>query len=298
MRVTHRFISQNMNQNLQAALRRLNTQNEHISTGKRITAPSEDPSGMEASMRLRSSLNKVDQYLTNIGTGLSWLEATDLALAQAGEGLNRVRELALYGVNGVLDSTERQALAKEVEGVLNDLMQIGNTQFGDRYLFGGVETTQPPFRYTSDYEYVGSAGPSTNPNPNYVSVEISEGISIDLSVHGDEVIMPIIKAVDKLRQALLQDDIFAISESVGDIDQAQDSLLQWRAVVGANTNRLNMAENRLSENRINIKTVLSKHEDVDLAEAIMELKIEESIYRSALAASARIIQPTLLDFLR
>ncbi|MFO7320041.1 MAG: flagellin, partial [Bacillota bacterium] len=78
---------------------------------------------------------------------------------------------------------------------------------------------------------------------------------------------------------------------------AMDNLLRWRAEVGARVNRLELVRERLSQNQVNLEKLSAEVEGIDIAEVIMRLKMEENVYRAALGAGARIIQPTLLDFL-
>src|SRR5690606_14141456 len=130
-------------------------------------------------------------------------------------------------------------------------------------------------------------------------VEISPGVTLEVNVVGDEAFGPVFEAMVALRDALMNDQPDEISNTIlGELDAAIDNLLRIRAEVGAKANRLEAAANRLHELDLNVSRVLSETEDVDVAKAIMELKMQENVYRLALASGARIIQPTLMDFLR
>src|SRR5690606_26205991 len=130
-------------------------------------------------------------------------------------------------------------------------------------------------------------------------VEISPAVTIEVNVVGEEAFKPVFKAMVALRNALVDNEPEKLGgEVLGALDEAINNLLRIRAEVGAKANRLETAANRLEELEINVSRVLSETEDVDVAKAIMELKMQENVYRLALASGARIIQPTLMDFLR
>lgn len=291
-----------MNHNLGTSLRRLYTENNRISTGKKIHMPSDDPIALEASMRLRTMIGQHEQYLQNIADARAWLSLTESSLGQIGDGLHRAREQAVKGANGSLTESDRKDIAKEITQVLDDIFDIGNSRFADRYIFGGTKTQTPPFVNNPSYVYVGSPGQPDPTNPNApeqsIAFEIGPGVRIKVGLHGDDTIMPIIQALDGLVNALENDDSDGVGAALGAIDDAFSTLLRWRSEVGARMNRLDLAEARYADDALNLKGLLSDKEDIDYAEAIMNLKQEENVYRAALATGARIIQPTLMDFLR
>ena len=105
--------------------------------------------------------------------------------------------------------------------------------------------------------------------------------------------------VMRLRDSLFMNNAEDVGGSaLGGIDLALENLLKNRAELGAKASRLDMVQKRVIEDRTNFEEILSRTEDVDVAEAITKFKMLETTYRSALGVSARIIQPTLLDFLR
>lgn len=108
----------------------------------------------------------------------------------------------------------------------------------------------------------------------------------------------LIEVFDQLKTAMDTNDSDLIQKSLERIDKVMENLLSVRAEIGAKVNRLELTQKKLESQTINFKKLLSENEDVDMAEAIMNLKIEENVYRASLSAGARIIQPTLVDFLR
>jgi len=113
----------------------------------------------------------------------------------------------------------------------------------------------------------------------------------------------VIKVFDELTKALEGDASITnptdtIQKSLGRIDNIMEQVLSVRAEIGAKTNRVELTQNKLSAQELTFTKLLSDNEDADMAEVIMNLQMEENVYRASLSAGAKIIQPTLVDFLR
>ncbi|MBE3574015.1 MAG: flagellar hook-associated protein FlgL [Firmicutes bacterium] len=314
MRVTNLMITSRFLDDLNRSTQRLDKLNNDVATGKVLHAPSDDPVRMERSMTLRSALAQNDQYLKNANDGISWLEATDSALNDLTSVLQRARELAVQGSNGTLDATQRQAIAQEVQQLLEHAVQVGNSKFDNRYLFGGTKTVDPtnaayePFTYNSATPSVTYNG---NPLPisyevgpgNEVAVNIADGMGTGPIIFGEysgaqptsDGVLPVLQ---KLVGDLQANDPAAVSADLGRLDKTIDNLMQARADVGARQNRLERTRDRLMELDANFKKLISDTEDADMAQTIMDLQMQQNVYRAALATGARVIPPTLVDFLR
>lgn len=293
MRVTNNMIARNAVNNLNLHLRRQEELHYQLASGKRLRVPSDDPAATSHSMRLHSDLTHTKQYRANIGVALSWLEATDSVLNEVGQALQRVKELAVYGANGVLPQDARDAIAREVDQILEHLVDLANSSHAGLYLFGGHRTTTPPYVLSGGKvsEYQGDTGRR--------ELEIASGVKIAVNVLGSELFDQIFQAVTNLRDALYKGETATVgNQSLAEVEDALDTLLRVRADVGARINRLELADARMQELELNVEQLISDNEDVDLARAIIDLKVAENVYRAALASGARIIQPTLLDFLR
>src|SRR5690606_11287306 len=219
---------------------------------------------------------------------------TDSVLNEVGQALQRVKELAVYGANGVLPQDARDAIAREVDQILEHLVDLANSSHAGLYLFGGHRTTTPPYVLSGRTEssYQGDEGRR--------ELEIASGVKIAVNVLGSELFDQIFQAVTNLRDALYEEGDTATvgNQSLAEVEDALDTLLRVRADVGARINRLELADARMQELELNVEQLISDNEDVDLARAIIDLKVAENVYRAALASGARIIQPTLLDFMR
>nr|MBO2484942.1 hypothetical protein [Bacillota bacterium] len=315
-RVTNQMMSQRMLENLWASMRRLDKWNQQLSTGRRISLPSDDPADTETAMRLRTLLREGEQYMRNVDDALAWLEATDAALNHATQVLQRARELIIYGGNGTLTDEARQALATEMNQLIHDLFAVANTKHGQRYLFAGENTLIRPFEAILE-EPADPSSPVGNfqshPVEDFVyhgtryepadgfdglELEIEAGNTLRYNIFGNDVFEPIFDVLIAVREHLENGNLNDLTgDDLRKFDEAMDNLLRWRAEVGARVNRLELVRERLSQNQVNLEKLSAEVEGIDIAEVIMRLKMEENVYRAALGAGARIIQPTLLDFL-
>lgn len=293
MRITNSMLINNFRRNLNVNLAEMERLQDQMSSGKKIKRPSDDPVNLVSALRLRTTITETEKYVANVNAALSWLETTDVALGQAGDLLQRVRELVVQGANDSLPQTSRQAIAAEVRQIKEQLLQVANTVHDGRYIFGGYKTLTPPFDATGNY---------TGDAVADLQYEIGPGIKMTVNITGDDVFknaIDVFQLLDNIVNDLNTANTASLSGvRLGAVDRAIDNILQVRADVGARVNRLELTRNRLEETRINVSDLLSRTEDVDMAEIITRLQMQENVYRAALAAGARIIQPTLADFLR
>jgi flagellar hook-associated protein 3 FlgL len=286
----------NMMRNLNSTLKRMQRVHNQMSSGKRFSMPSEDPVGVARSLKLRADLNENRQFKKNAEDALSWLETTENALMQIKEVLQRVREQAVQGANGVLSPEDCQKIAEEVVQLRNQLVSIGNSTYAGKHVFAGYKTNQAPVGLNPD----GSLNYAGDDGKIMYQVGVSDILQGNLTAQ--EIFRPggkdMFKDMQDFIDALNIGDSGTVGSMIGDIDVHMENILAKVAEVGAKVNRMKLVVNRLEDDYLNFNKLLSQTEDADMAEVITRLKSEENVYMAALAGGARIIQPTLVDFLR
>ncbi|MBO8167955.1 MAG: flagellar hook-associated protein FlgL [Thermoanaerobacteraceae bacterium] len=300
MRITNKMIKMSSLNSLTANLKRLNDLQEKLSSGKNVVRPSDNPVLTTRAMDLTRSLKEMEQYTRNVEDSISWLNLTDSALDDLTAIFHRVRELATRGASESVPEYSRKAIAKEVDQLIDQVIAIGNTTYGGRYIFAGYKTVggEKPF----------VRGKPHNGDGGLIKREISPGVEIAVNVTGKEVftVSGIFDetnigagVLNDLKVALETGDTDTISKQIlGRLDQALDKVLEVRARVGARVNRLELMKNRWAEGKINYTQLLSEFQDIDVAEVVTQLKTEENVYQTALAAIARTIQPSLINYLQ
>jgi flagellar hook-associated protein 3 FlgL len=273
----------------------LNDLNEQLSSGKLFQKPSDAPIKVSDSLNYKSILNHNTQYQRNLGQAENWLNSTESALKSGTEVIQRARELTIYAANDSLTSEDRKKVASEVKQLRDELVDISQAKLGDSYIFSGQSIDQKPFDITKtpDYEvdYKG--------DKRAITRQFNDGVEMKINLNGEDVFKDDIEALNELYEDLEDgkkgEEIGAYLE---DMDKSINNFINLRSQVGAKLNRVKMTESRLSSEELQIRTMKSENEDVDLAEVITELKMEETVYRASLASGSRIMQQSLVDFMR
>jgi flagellar hook-associated protein 3 FlgL len=291
-RITQRLMVQHSLISMQSGLNRLATSQERLSTGRNINRPSDSPTGTNDAMRLRAALAVGDQQARNAQDGMSWLDHADSTLRSMMDSVRRARDLVVQGAStGNAGQDAREALANELAQIRTGLIDEANTQHLGRPLFGG--TTSGTLAYAADGTYVGDANQVNRTVGDGVTVAVNTTGPAAFSAGGDDLFTVIDDAVTALRS-----DPGAVSGTLDRIDAVSDRMRTALADVGSRYNRVEAANNALAARALDNKASLSDVEDVDMAQAIMDVQVQEVAYQSALGATARVLQPSLMDFLR
>lgn len=290
-RITQQLMVDRSLFSLQTGLRRLAQSQEHISTGRLINRPSDSPTGTNDAMRLRAQLSADAQHATNAQSGLDYLARTDSTLTSMVDNVQRARDLIVQGGStGSAGPDARAALAAELTQIREALLDLANTEHLGRPLFGGTDTGDT---YLADGTFAGDA--------NEVSRTIGEGQVVNVNVTGPAAFGPDGNNVfDVLATAItnMTSNPDALGASLSAIDVVQDRMLAAQADVGARVNRIEDAVTRLADAELDHTAALSEIENVDIAKAVVDLQMQEVAYQAALGATARVLQPSLMDFLR
>lgn len=286
-RITQRTIADTAMRGLQGNLGRLQKLQEQLSSGRKVSRPSDDPSATVSSMTLRSRRTSDEQYLRNIDTAIGRLTVTDNALTQISDRLRAVRELVIAARNGGLGAESLAGVAADVRAVGAELLDLYNTTYLDRPVFGG--TVQGSATIDASGAYLGDGGA--------VSLRISSDALVRIDVDGAAV------GADTVPAAIDQIATNVAGGVVGDADlEAVDDLLSKVATalgdIGARSERVDQTRAMVESHRLDLTSRISVNEDVDLPESIMNLEAQRVGYEAALAAAARVQQISLMDFLK
>ncbi|MET0423925.1 MAG: flagellin [Actinoplanes sp.] len=280
---------------LQRNQNRSNQLQQQISSGKVLTRPSDSPTGTVTSLQLRGEARATQQYSRNADDGLGWLGTIQDKLADTSTSIIRVRDLTVQGLSAANNGESRQALAVEVDNIRATLLGEANTKYLGRPVFGGTTPGDVAFD-TATGQYVGNTGSTTRtvgPNAR-VRIE-SNGIEAFGANDSDTQLFTVL---GKIAEDLRSGDMASLDTGLANLDTAHDLLKSTLSDVGARYNRVTQMKQSAEGHLLSVSSQLSDIEDVDLPKAIMELQIQQTSYQAALAATAKVIQPSLIDFLR
>jgi flagellar hook-associated protein 3 FlgL len=312
MRITTSMVQRNILADLNSISSKLTKTQMKAASNKEITRPSDDPFGTSQAMQLRQALSANRQHQSNVEDAIGWQNATEQSLIDITESVERARNLIVQGGTDSADVTSRTAIASELEQIIEGIKQSANTNYRGSFLFSGTETSGRPYAPTSnpyvpaDDAYLGDEAGWDPALPGIIR-EIGPNVQMTINVVGREFLGDGQAANDNKMLDVLRDAVDHLRAGDGpslrgtDLDRLDknfDALLEVRAANGAKTNRLEAALGRLGQLEESVLGQLSKTEDADIAETLIDLNSQTAAYQAALRAGASIVQSSLMDFLR
>ncbi len=310
MRITNNMLSQNYLNNLNKNMSNMNVYQAQLSSNRRITKLSDDPIGAISSLSVRTKLNRIEQHTRNIDDAKAWLTQSETSVMEVNEVIKSIYEETLKISNDTYSDVDRKASLQYIEQLRDHLVQVGNSSFGNKYIFGGYNTSSPPFQVVAgkvEYNAIDlSIAPQatiTNLQSQNIEYEIGTGITTKSSITGVDLFgfgeTNMFNVLDNLIS-----DIKAgmpsnnLSAYVGKLQSKQEDVLSQVTEIGGRVKRLDLVSSRYELDKNNFEAVKSNVEDIDTAEVIMRLKMTEASYNTALAIGNKIIQQSLADYLR
>lgn len=296
MRVTNSMVLASTLRDLNGSLSRLQDAQTTLTTGRVVRSPSDDPTQASMAMKIRAQIRRAEQRDRNLLDARGWLGAADSALTTGLDRLGRVKELAVQASNtGALNQSARSALASEISSIRDELLALANSEYIDRPLFNG--TVEGRAYDPATGAYLG--------NDAAVRREVAAGNVVAVNTTGEEVFGSqsapegdLFAVLDRLSAAIAAGDATAIAVEHDHLDAGRERIAQVVGQLGSRAARLETIEARNATELVELRGSLSQIEDADLAEALIGVKTRENAYNAALTAAAKVIPPSLVDYLR
>ncbi|WP_297436568.1 flagellar hook-associated protein FlgL [uncultured Clostridium sp.] len=330
MRVTNRMMTSSFLNDMNRNLSHMQKVQNQLTTGKEVNRPSDNPFVVARSMQLYEDISANEQYNTNIKDTTNWLDATDTAMGQLTDTLQRVRELMVSAGNAAYGEDEKGAIKDEINQRIEEVGTILNTSFDGKYIFGGTRGTFKPVETgkndagdtTLNYAgkdggiiEVGSQEEQDKNELNMISesltVEISQGVTIDYNVNANQIlefkdpkgndrnVMDLLNQIThNITSEDVEDNLQVTNENLESMTSVIDNMLTLRSEVGAKQNRMESAEEKNLDENFNLTEVLSLNEDINFTEKRMESATMQTVYMASLQTASKVIQQSLLDYLR
>jgi flagellar hook-associated protein 3 FlgL len=292
MRVTQGMLATNSLRHLSQSYSNMGKYQDQLATGKKINRPSDDPVVAIKGMYYRTNLTEVEQYKRNLTEAYQWMESSESGIEHATQVIQRVRELVVQGNTGSNSPEDLKAIGVEIGQLKEDLANVANTQVAGRYIFNGTKTDSAPVT-------IDESGITVDMNTEAFNVEVSNGVKLKVNINPTNVFgSELFNTLQSIEDALNSGSIETGDEFLSKLDEHFDVMSAERSEIGARYNRLEMIDTRIQDQEIIASRILSENEDADIEKVITDLTIQESIHRASLAVSSKIIQPSLIDFLR
>ncbi|HJV44984.1 MAG TPA: flagellar hook-associated protein FlgL [Bacillota bacterium] len=301
-RVNQNMLNSNMLYNLSKSYRALAKDQEQLSSGRRVNRPSDDPVSAVRGMTYRHSLNDVQQFKTNAQEGKDWMDQTDSSLNEMTQVLQRVRELTVKGSNDTNDPESKKAISDEIQQLKEHLGDVANSEIAGRYIFAGTDTKTAPCVTDN------TTNPPTvnyvNSNNQPINWQVGKNNFVQINTNGTNIFdftsgttPNVFGVLDNIISGLTTGTP-SVGDQLGDLDKQLNNVTQQRSELGARMNRMDLSISRLDDMEVSTTSLLSSQEDTDIAKVITDLQTKENVQNAALSVGARIIQQTLVDFIK
>ncbi|MCL2548633.1 MAG: flagellar hook-associated protein FlgL [Symbiobacteriaceae bacterium] len=308
IRVTQSMMTRGFLINLNAGMKRMDTLQERLYSGKQINRLSDDPLNLQTLLRIDSTQNETEQYMHNLDYMLGVHAATESALNTIIDTLSSMRTLCVRALNDTITADERKVITAEVASMLEHLIDVGNAEFSGAFVFAGTDFINRPFRVVSRDEYgVPEYEVSENLNAEPRFMEIGNDVIFKFNrnafdVFGEDVEDPdgdnVFAVMRRLVMALHEDVWEDINNAFDELSGHFYRINNLRSEYGTLELRMRAAHTRHFNSLATLVSHRNSVEDTDMAETIMYLKTQETVYRTALETGARLLPPSLVDYLR
>jgi len=297
MRVSTIQIAESSLLGVTEAFSRFDDAQRRVNTGKQVQKPSDDPSGVAQSLNFRERLSEIDQFGRTMDQAKGFLATSESALDSVSALLRQARTIAVQGGSDNNSQETFQALAGQIQNIITQIGNIGNTSYGSRYVFAGQRTNAPPFVGAGrSFNYVG--GTALTGDGDLV-LDIGRGEAMTVNVTGDTALSPALAALTQLRDDLAMGQSALISQNdIAALDTQINNILSVRADMGAKVQRIDLTKQRNEMTKVNFTQFISNIEDADMPKAVVEMQTAQTAYQAALASTARAFSTSLLDFLK
>ncbi|MGJ3416236.1 flagellar hook-associated protein FlgL [Bacillus sp. Je.9.29.b] len=302
MRVTQGMISQNSLRNISKSYEKLSKINEQAQTGRRFTKTSDDPVAAVKSLQYSTALFRNEQYKNNLNEAQNWIDTSETSVTEIIDIMSNIRDKVLDAANGTKQPEDLAAIGVEIGQMKNQIIDAMNTQMLGKFVFNGTNTNVKPVVENADGTYTFNFENYTDANA--VQANISDGITLNVNSNpisafgGQANGQNVIEMLTDLENSLKNGTFANSDDALGSIDQFKEVMSAERSDLGARSNRVDLVGSRLTSQFQVLKNAKSDNEDVESEKAILDLLQQETVNRAALATTAKVIQPSLVDFLR
>jgi flagellar hook-associated protein 3 FlgL len=288
MRITNLMIQMNLSTGLRGRLSAVARASVQATTGRRINTVSDDPVDASQIMRMDSQVRDIDQYRRNGTFATTKLSTEDVAISSLRDAISKAKTLALSTTAADPNDPIRRAALTEAYSLKDQIVALGNTRVGNQYIFGGDNSTTPPFQ--SNGVYVG--------NTNAQQVQINSGVSIATNHAGQPLFTDAIAAINELLTQLTSGTPEQINASMTSLETAAQTALGIQAEVGARLQDIQTAATQLVAQGSSLLDRRDALRNVDQATAIVQLQQEQSALERAYAVVGRVLQSNLTNYLK
>ena len=277
---------------------------QSVSSGQKLSTPADDPYAWAQSMNIQQGLREYNSILNNITFATGWEQETDSALNQISNLVSQAEQAAITATS--TEGTEQSAsLASQVDSILQQVLALSNSQYGDQYIFGGASTSSPPFSIDESTGVVTYNGDSNSINVRTAVGSASTGNSTPVNLTGTQVFYytsggnntNVLQELRGLKQAIETGDSATISSKLTTLQDAFNNINDMSAINGGMLSELSTQKSAISAFQTNEQSTLSSLDDTDMASAATQLQQAQTAYQAALQVTGQLENLNLASIL-
>lgn len=293
MRVTDTMIWGNMQRNVAARQSDYATAQERAVSGKRVNAPSDDPLAFAQARTETNNLSRAQDYQRTVGMAKPVLDVTDSALSTVENIMGRIRDIAVEGANDTLNTDDRNTLSQELTSLHDQLVNLGNSTSGDRFIFAGYKSNAAPYDATGTY----------TGDTQVQQVEVGKGVHLPLGVTGESVFgtagNDVFTTIKSLQDAITGNTptggSAVVSSLITEIDTRFDQVRQVHSQIGNHMNAADIAEAVSTRAQDTATTNRSQLVEIDAAKAYTDLAKAQTALSAAIQIAGQLPPPGLVN---
>lgn len=284
--------------NIQLSASRMYKLQEQVATGKKINRPSDDPDGARKVLNFRSEDLKLEQYAKNVQTSIQSIEFDESILQNVANTINRVQELIIQGSLPTTAQVTRDVIAKEIDGMIESVLSNANSTRLGRYIFAGTETSTRPFETTRNSKGEVTAVTYMG-NREKIEYSVSPGTNVQVNHTGAEVFVDskIFTTLMEVRDNIAAGALEFAKAGLDDIVSVKESIMDSIVKAGATQSNLEFTDNRIKDVKMSFAAALGEIEGADIAELVLKLKEQETIFQAAMASGILLFETSILDYI-
>ena len=269
-----------------------------VSSGRRITQPEDDPAAVGRVLNLQSEQRELAQYTSNASRALTLVQTSFSGLQGLKKVSDRAGELATLGT-GAMSSDSMRTYGNEVDQLIEQALQLGNTRSGGDYIYGGTAVDAPPFVATRDADGK-ILSIAFNGNTDQATIPLSEATSVTPSTSGatNTGMGDFLNNLIVLRDALISTDTDAVRASQPGLLESENLIIAAMADCGGIQTRIEAAQAQQKDRVMSLESLVSNEASVDLPTTIVKLNQTQTAYQAALASAAKVMNLSLLDYIK
>jgi len=294
MRVTQKTIFDNFMRDVNKNRSKMAEVQSDLSSGREIRVPSQGPVDFQSSRILEADLDKVEQFQSNISSGLRQGRLAQDTMDGVIDSLMNVKNLMVKGSSNSIGGNEQDSLADKLSGIRKQIVDSLNIQYGERYLFAGTNSGEKPFEQTG-------ATVTNNSNDKPPHVVAGDGVEIDISVTGEDIADTpagdLFTFLGDVENALRNNDNEQVNNLLEDADDVIKHVTDLTSKLGDNINRMDFMYEQYESTKISQESDISELVDTNYAQAFSDMQRTKVAYESAMAVHSKMFTNTLLNYI-